>query len=504
MSNESVIVIGGGIAGLTSAALLAREGIAVTLLESHSQTGGCAGTFSRGRFIFDAGATQVAGLEVGGSHERIFRHLNIPLPKAHVLDPACVVDLDDGYEPIRIWHDPIKWEKERKKHFPDSDSFWNLIAHIHRSNWDFSKRDPILPVRDSWDFIQLIKAIRPANLGFGILSRLSIADLLMLCGSKNDLRLKRFLDLQLKLYSQENADRTAALYGATVLNIAQAPLGLWHLDGSMKKLSDKLEDSVKRSGGRIYLRHRVMHIERQLRGRSWKVDILRSPGKKPIYMHASDIICTLPPQCLPELLVKDINHNKAYIEYIKTLAKPKGALVFYGAIRRSCLPDECFGHIQFPLQDPGDLFISISDEGDGRAPEGFATVIASSFTDVSAWSNLTDEIYRQRKQIVLARILGAMEDRLQISSANWEHQELATPRSFAKWTGRPEGIVGGLGQTPSKFGPFGLASRTPIPGLWLCGDSIYPGEGTAGVTQSAVMASRQLLENRGKEFTMFL
>jgi phytoene dehydrogenase-like protein len=62
--------------------------------------------------------------------------------------------------------------------------------------------------------------------------------------------------------------------------------------------------------------------------------------------------------------------------------------------------------------------------------------------------------------------------------------------------------VGGLGQHPSRFGPFGLASRTPLPGLWLCGDAIYPGEGTAGVSLSALMAARQLLASRGRPLTM--
>ncbi|NDD68780.1 MAG: FAD-dependent oxidoreductase, partial [Synechococcaceae bacterium WB9_4xC_028] len=73
---QDVIVIGGGIAGLTAAALLARHGLQVTLLEAHHQLGGCAGTFRRGPYTFDVGATQVAGLEPGGSHARIFKHLN--------------------------------------------------------------------------------------------------------------------------------------------------------------------------------------------------------------------------------------------------------------------------------------------------------------------------------------------------------------------------------------------------------------------------------------------
>ena len=57
-----MIVIGGGIAGRTAAALLAHDGVAVTLFAAHRQAGGCAGTFRRGPWIFDVGATQVLSL----------------------------------------------------------------------------------------------------------------------------------------------------------------------------------------------------------------------------------------------------------------------------------------------------------------------------------------------------------------------------------------------------------------------------------------------------------
>jgi len=77
---------------------------------------------------------------------------------------------------------------------------------------------------------------------------------------------------------------------------------------------------------------------------------------------------------------------------------------------------------------------------------------------------------------------------------------MATPRGFARWTGRPHGIVSGLGRAPNQFvgPPFGLASHSPLRGLWLCGDSIHLGEGAAGVSLSALTAVRQqLLEARG-------
>lgn len=50
-----VIVIGGGIAGLASAALLARDGYQVTLLEKNASLGGRAGSWSSQGFRFDTG-----------------------------------------------------------------------------------------------------------------------------------------------------------------------------------------------------------------------------------------------------------------------------------------------------------------------------------------------------------------------------------------------------------------------------------------------------------------
>lgn len=49
------VVIGGGVAGLATAALLAREGHRVRLLERHDRVGGRAGTINRGPFRFDTG-----------------------------------------------------------------------------------------------------------------------------------------------------------------------------------------------------------------------------------------------------------------------------------------------------------------------------------------------------------------------------------------------------------------------------------------------------------------
>ena len=497
MSEESIIVVGGGIAGLTGAALLAKEGYKVTLVEAHTQLGGCAGTFRRGSYTFDVGATQVAGLEKGGIHHRLFNYLDIPIPNASILDPGCSIFLGDGTKPINLWHDPIKWKKERQEQFPGSENFWTLCFQIHQSNWAFVDRDPILPVRSLWDLSQLIRAIRPSNLLTGILSKLTIADLLTITGCKRDSRLRRFLDLQLKLYSQESADRTAALYGATVLQMAQFPRGLWHLHGSMQILSDLLKNSFLRDGGKLLIGHRVTKIANTKSSNIFSINVI-DRKKNLIHLNTSDIVFSLPPQSLLDLIPIEGGLPATYREKINKLPKPSGAIVFYGALSRSDLPDDCPSHIQIFDEHFGSLFISISMEDDQRAPVGMATLIASIFVDIDQWSDLDGQSYTNQKNIVAKQIITIINNQLNLPATCWVHQELSTPRSFERWTGRPGGIVGGLGQHPSQFGPFGLPSRTPLRGLWLCGDSIYPGEGTAGVSQSAMMVVRQIMERKGR------
>ena len=492
-----VVVVGAGIAGLTAAALLAREGLTVELLEAHQQSGGCAGTFRRGPYTFDVGATQVAGLEPGGSHQRLLAHFGLPLPQATPLDPACVVDLADGRPPVRIFRDPARWKAEREQQFPGSGRFWQLCATLHGANWAFGSRDPVLPPRSLWDLGKLLPALRPANLASGLLAAASVADLLTLTGCGGDPRLRRFLDLQLRLYSQEPAEGTAALYGATVLAMGQAPLGLSHLQGSMQVLSQQLEQALAAGGGQLRLRHRVSDLERSNEpggGAGWRVR-----GER-FERQAADVVLALPVQSLPDLLGEQL--PAGYRQRLAQLPDPSGALVFYGAVERALLPANCPAHLQLDWADPGSLFVSVSHEGDGRAPAGQATVIASVFTAAKPWFGLEASAYDQAKAEARSAMQRGLESLLGISSEQWRHAELATPLGFERWTGRPFGFVGGLGQHPSRFGPFGLASRTPLPGLWLCGDSIHPGEGTAAVGLSALMACRQLLEDRGQTLNL--
>ena len=229
----------------------------------------------------------------------------------------------------------------------------------------------------------------------------------------------------------------------------------------------------------------------------WKIS--SNSKKKSFVYQAKDLIYTAPPQSLLEHLKEPLNRKLSYKNRLINLPDPSGAVVFYSALKKEHIKKTSSNHYQFVSNEFGSLFVSISDDGDGRAPEGEVTLIASIFTKTKDWFDLDKENYLKRKKDFIKKISLELEIQFDIDPENWLHRELATPLGFEKWTNRPNGIVSGLGQNPDVFGLFGLSSRTPFEGLWLCGDSIYPGEGTAGVSQAALMVSRQILASKGIE-----
>ena len=510
---QNVVVIGAGIGGLTAAALLAHRGYGVKVFDQAIVPGGCASTFKRRGFTFDVGATQVAGLEPGGIHHQIFAELGIGLPPASECDPACAVFLPGESEPINVWRDPQKWKAERERQFPGSAPFWAFMKKLFDYSWQFQQRDPVLPPRSLWDVWQLGTAVRPNTLFTVPFTFSTVGDVLRRFGLHENQRLRTFLDMQLKLYSQTTADKTAVLYAATALGVSQAPHGLYHLKGSMQVLSDRLTDALIQNGGELHMRHTAAAIDIE-NGKPTQVKITNQKGERWLEQ-ADHVVANVTVQNLVRLVkdnktkdnkmkdnkMKD-NKMKGYEKRVGKLPPSSGAFVIYLGVEQSAVPNNCPPHLQFkydydgPIAENNSLFVSVSRPGDGRAPAGKATIIASSFTDVQQWFDCDEEgngnDYKEMKERYTQEAISRLKDYFDLRPDHLVHVEAATPRSFETFTGRKQGIVGGIGQSVPTFGPFGFATRTPVKNLWLVGDSTHPGEGTAGVSYSAMTAVRQI------------
>jgi all-trans-retinol 13,14-reductase len=85
---KKVVIIGGGLGGLFCGAILAKEGLRVTVLEKNATIGGGLQTFTRFGETFDTGMHVVGGMRSGGNIWRICRYLGMA-------DKVSVRDVDD-------------------------------------------------------------------------------------------------------------------------------------------------------------------------------------------------------------------------------------------------------------------------------------------------------------------------------------------------------------------------------------------------------------------------
>lgn len=101
-TGRSAIVIGGGIAGLATAGLLAKDGFTVTLLEARSELGGRAGSWEKDGYRFDTGPSWYLMPEVFDHFFRLMgssANAELTLDR---LDPGYRVFFEKHTEPIDI------------------------------------------------------------------------------------------------------------------------------------------------------------------------------------------------------------------------------------------------------------------------------------------------------------------------------------------------------------------------------------------------------------------
>jgi phytoene dehydrogenase-like protein len=80
-----VVVVGGGIGGLTVAALLSARGVKTCLLERNSQVGGCVARVEFGGHDFEPGMGLYTSFGPGEIYDRVFSELPVDVPKTSLL-----------------------------------------------------------------------------------------------------------------------------------------------------------------------------------------------------------------------------------------------------------------------------------------------------------------------------------------------------------------------------------------------------------------------------------
>ena len=471
------IVVGAGIAGLTAAVRMAQAGMRVLVLERHNVPGGCASFYQRAGYRFDVGATLVGGFGARGVHARLFSELGLDLG-ARRLDPAMIVHL--GNDRIVRFGD-ARWGDERIRAFGTAaEPFWQRQERLADLAWDFSARMPALPV-DRSGALAFARAFRGRNLGLLAAAGRTVASILP-AGLP---RLRAFVDVQLLITAQCDAASADLAYGATALDLARE--GTYHLDGGVAAIAVALGRSVRRLGSDIAYGTEVARVIAE-GGRTRGVEL--PDGTR---FASPRVVLGLP---ILNAVALSSELREAFARRLTALPQRWGAFMTYLGLPPGAVADDAALHHQvvldpaLPLGEGNSVFISLSAPGErGRARAGGRAVTLSTHTDVALWERAArsgglDEL----RAAYATRLSRALERAIPGSSREIVFRESATPLTFARYTGRARGLVGGLPQTPSLMTFGGFSHHTPVRGLFLCGDTTFPGQSTVGATLSGSAA----------------
>ena len=497
-ADSPVVVIGAGVGGLAAAAVMARAGVDVTVLEAHIYPGGCAGTFFHQGYRFDAGATVAAGFYPGGPMDRLRQSAGIHNWPARPAGQTMEVHLADGSRMVLSGGEE-RWEARRAAFGAHGEAFWRWQEQTADALWDLALRLPPWPPQSAAQGIALLQQ-GAAWMGSRLSSDSRVTKLAAdafrpvaahLRGAPE--RLRQFVDAQLLISAQATSQYANALYGAAALDLPRR--GVVHLEGGMGTLAQCLVQSIRQNGGKVLYRQEATRIVTE-HGRVAAVETGRGTS-----FPAALVVANLPPWNIARLA------GEAAPAKLKSLSgwpvDGWAAFVVYAGIAGSAVPEGFPLHQQVVVREPlgegNSIFLSISPGWDKtRAPDNQRAVTISTHTDLQRWWQLFEndrEAYKARQAAYTAQILTAAERALPGITQAAGLVLPGTPVTFERFTRRVSGWVGGFPQI-NLFRTWGPRLG---PDLWMVGDSIFPGQSTAAVALGGLRVAREILRELAAE-----
>jgi C-3',4' desaturase CrtD len=490
-----IIIVGAGIGGLTAGALLAARGFSVCVLERAERPGGCAAVFEKFGYAFELGASLYACWGKGEIHDRVFVELPVDPPETRDSAPAYVVRLP-GQCDVAIDADPEKFEANLRMAFPEcadrAVDFYNQIDHISEGLIRILTR---LPDAHTASRLRLIRAAAPdARVAAQLLRLLKHPCARHLSGTSE--RFRRFIDIQLQTFGQRPSDSCAYLYAAMALAIPRR--GMASIRGGASALPERLAESIKKSGGEVRLNAPVLRLVYDSYGHARGVNLLNGETVEASRAVISNLTIwdtygrLVGLDHTPERVRSEMKKMWGWGAYLLFLGlEDKGVMVLPGE-HILTLTDWQSGKAY--EAETAQFTFTCAPSWDPRAPEGKRAVTVWTHTPVEQWFTFhKDETeHEEMDQAILERWWKTLHTNMPELGDGIEVIETATPRTLYEMTRRKLGMVGGVGQSVDLFGMRSPSYRTPIPNLYLVGDTTFPGQGIAAVSHSAMVVANEI------------
>jgi len=492
-----VIVIGGGLSGLTAASLLAKRQLSVAVVEKSYNPGGSCGIFKRGHVTFDIGAAMLYGFGEKGfnAHRFVFNALGEPIEVIHHDLLYCV---NFKGRRIRFFADIDRFADELSDVFPaERDAIHRFYRDLHQLYQHVMVETPSYVTADETDRKTALKSLLRHPVSYArFLGYLNRSARSLLARYFKDPELFKFFDKLTSTYCYATLEEAPAVLAA-VMFVDNHIGGSYYPAGSTLFLPGKLEKVIEENGGEMVLEAEVVAIDFS-NGRPSGVTL--ADGRT---LTADQIIYSGTVWNLYGKLIDPALSTDEQRQWAAGQVPTHPSVVLYAVIDRSVIPEDT-APIEMLVGNPDQLdeseitayLLSIDDRTLCDENEHTVLAIGPSFED---WDQADPLAYQQKKQKEQERLIGVLEQRFPGFSRAVRSAEVATPRTIERYTLKNGGAVAGPKQMLGQHLFHRQHTRTSWDNLFCCGESTVMGTGTPTVTTSGISAANAVLKQRGLE-----
>ncbi|XP_070565714.1 all-trans-retinol 13,14-reductase-like [Ptychodera flava] len=526
-----VIVIGSGIGGLSVAALLARTGKKVLVLEQHDQAGGCCHTYIEKGFEFDVGIHYIGEMR----NNTMFKVYVDQLTDGQLL----WVDLDEPFdtvvigEPGKAKHYPLysgkhKFRQSLVDNFPDDveaiDKFLDMLKEC-RKNMLGHITTKMLP-----------KGLSSVLAATGLINRMTdyykysqrtVQEVVEEITDNKDLQ--TVLSYSFGDYGALPTDSSFAMH-ATLLN--HYIYGPSYPKGGASEIAFHIIPTIEKAGGKVLVRAPVTQILLDKEGKANGVRVHKSSGD--VDVHAPMVISDAGFfNTFDRLLPKEVSQKAGFKSMVhKEIRNGVGAMSLFVGLNGSkeelglkgsncwafTANDASKAALEFmgkSVEEAGQsdiplLFISFPSAKDPtwdqRYP-GKSTCAVITFANWEWFKDWENERVMKRGE-EYDRLKNAIGDRMWEQTCllypqlkdKVEYFEVGTPVSNKHYIASPKGEIYGLDHNKTRFSAktvSALRPTTAIPNLYLTGQDIlscgFAGAAFGGLLCASSILNRNLM-----------
>lgn len=527
MKKYDVIIIGGGLGGLTAGSKLAREGKKVLLIEQHTVPGGYATTFRRKDFLVEAGLHEMDGLDPADAKLPILKELGVLEHLDFVRVPEFyrfkssrtdMVIPDDTDEAVKVLVAAFPEEKTGiQTFFRTIHAISREIGRLPSEKWKAKLLMPFFPLlyphlavaasKASAVLFPLFALLHP-NLLFG---RYATAGDFVDSIIRNE-ELKLVLLANFPYYHDDPYALSLIYFSAAQSSYYRG--GGHFIKGGSQKLSDYLAQYITIHGGDVLLGRLVTRILTE-NGKAVGVVYRKTRGgeqdEESVFAETVIANAAVPnvEKMLPDRESALLRRKTATLQHscsilnlylgfkreVSTLSNHSYSTFVFDEGTRSLKDAAQNVHADFSKR--GFAFVDYSQIDSGLAPAGksFGSLCTTDY--LSDWEGLDKEQYREKKEMVAQILIGRLEKLIPGIREEIEYYEIGTAKTLQRYTLNPGGVIYGYAQLPKQSGMLHrVPNRSPVKNLYFASAWSNPGGGFTGAILGGWFCALEILRKQ--------